>query len=76
MYVQIRKLENRIPILAANVENRRFGGNGLIIDLNEKNIVTTKVMKINGKCGINKEFDLNKYKKSRKRRFLDSNNFK
>ncbi len=77
MYVQVRALENRIPILAANVENRRFGGNSLIIDLNEKNkVVTTKVMKINGECGISKEFDLNKYEKSRKRRFLDSNNFK
>lgn len=77
MYVQVRALENRIPILAANVENRRFGGNSLIIDLNEKNkVVTTKVIKINGECGISKEFDLNKYEKSRKRRFLDSNNFK
>jgi omega-amidase len=76
MYVQVRALENRIPILAANVENRRFGGNSLIIDLNENNkVVTTKVMKINGECGISKKFDLNKYEKSRKIRFSDSNNF-
>ncbi len=76
MYVQVRALENRIPILAANVENRRFGGNCLIIDLNENNkVVTTKVMKLNGECGISKEFDLNKYEKSRKIRFSDSNNF-
>ncbi|QLH04858.1 carbon-nitrogen hydrolase family protein [Nitrosopumilus oxyclinae] len=76
MYVQVRSLENRIPILAANVENKRFGGNSLIIDLNEKNkIVTTKVMKLNGECGVSKEFDLNKYEKSRKIRFSDSNNF-
>jgi hypothetical protein len=69
-------LENRIPILAANVENRWFGGNSLIIDLNENNkVVATKVMKINGECGINKKFDWNKYEKSRKTRFLDSNNF-
>jgi predicted amidohydrolase len=75
MYVQVRALKNRIPILAANVENRRFGGNSLIIDLNENNkVVTTKVMKINGECGISKKFDLNKYEKSRKIRFLDSNN--
>lgn len=77
MYVQVRALENRIPILAANVENGRFGGNSLIIDLNENNkIVTTKVMKLNGECGVSKEFDLNRYEKSRKIRFLDSNNFK
>jgi omega-amidase len=76
MYVQVRALENRIPILAANVENRRFGGNSLIIDLNENNkVVTTKVMKLNGECGISKEFDLNKYENSRKIRFSDSNNF-
>ncbi len=76
MYVQVRALENRIPILAANVENRKFGGNSLIIDLNENNkVVTTKVMKLDGECGISKEFDLNKYEKSRKKRFSDSNNF-
>jgi len=76
MYVQVRALENRIPILAANVENKRFGGNSLIIDLNENNkVITTKVMKLNGECGISKEFDLNKYEKSRKIRFSDSNNF-
>jgi len=76
MYVQVRALENRIPILAANVENRRFGGNSLIIDLKENNkVVTTKVMKLNGECGISKEFDLNKYEKNRKIRFSDSNNF-
>jgi predicted amidohydrolase len=76
MYVQVRALENRIPILAANVENRRFGGNSLIVDLNENNkVVTTKVMKLNGECGVSKEFDLSKYEKSRKIRFSDSNNF-
>ena len=36
MYVQVRSLENRIPILAANVENQRFGGNSLIVDLSRK----------------------------------------
>lgn len=76
MYVQVRALENRIPIIAANVENKRFGGNSLIIDLKENNkVVTTKVMKLNGEDGISKEFDLNKYEKSRKVRFSDSNNF-
>ncbi|MGV7226651.1 MAG: carbon-nitrogen hydrolase family protein [Nitrosopumilus sp.] len=76
MYVQVRALENRIPILAANVENQRFGGNSLIIDLAENNkVVTTKVMKLNGESGASKEFDLDKYEKSRKIRFLDSNKF-
>ena len=37
LYVQVRALENRVPILAANVENRRFGGSSVIIDLTENN---------------------------------------
>ena len=76
MYVQVRALENRIPILAANVENHKFGGNSLIIDLSENNkVMTTKVMKLNGECGTSKEFNLKKYEKSRKIRFSDSNKF-
>jgi len=76
MYVQVRSLENRIPVLAANVENHKFGGNSLIIDLAENNkVVTTRVTRLNGECGTSKEFDLNKYEKSRKIRFSDSNRF-
>ena len=46
MYVQVRSLENRIPILAVNVENQRFGENSIIVDLmdNDK-VVTTKIAK-------------------------------
>ena len=76
MYVQVRALENRIPIIAVNVESQRFGGNSLIVDLSENNkVVTTKVFKLNGESGISKEFNLDKYEKSRKSRFLDSNKF-
>jgi omega-amidase len=76
MYVQVRALENRIPIIAANVESQRFGGNSLIVDLSENNkVVTTKVFKLNGESGISKEFNLHKYEKSRKSRFSDSNKF-
>lgn len=76
IYVQARSLENRIPILAANVENIRFGGNSIVVDLTEKsNIVTTKVIKLNGERGIIREFMLEKYEKSRKNRFSDSNKF-
>ena len=73
MYVQVRALENRIPILAANVDNKRFGGNGLIVDLIHKNgvmipkITTTK----SGQNAIACTFDLSKYKKHRKSRFSD-----
>jgi predicted amidohydrolase len=76
LYVQVRALENRVPILAANVENRRFGGSSVIIDLTENNkVVTTKITKLNGESEITKEFTLDKYEESRKSRFSDSNKF-
>ncbi len=76
MYVQVRALENRIPILAANVENRRFGGNSIIVDLTENNkVITTKITKLVGESEIAREFTLDKYEKSRKIRFSDSNKF-
>jgi predicted amidohydrolase len=76
MYVQVRALENRIPILAANVENHRFGGNSIIVDLTENNkVITTKITKLVGESKIAREFTLDKYEKSRKIRFSDSNKF-
>lgn len=76
MYVQVRALENRIPILAANVENQKFGGNSMIVDLVESNkVVTTKISKLEGESEITREFELGKYQKSRKKRFSDSNKF-
>jgi predicted amidohydrolase len=76
MYVQVRALENRIPILAANVKNQRFGGNSIIVDLYENDkIVTTKITKLSKEGEITKKFKLDEYEKSRKSRFLDSNKF-
>ena len=76
VYVRVRSLENRIPILAANVESQRFGGNSMIVDLSENSkVMTTKVTRVDGEKGISKEFNLDKYEKSRKRRFDDSNKF-
>ena len=76
MYVQVRALENRIPILAANVENRKFGGNSMIVDLVESNkVVTTKISKLEGESEITREFELEKYQRSRMKRFSDSNKF-
>jgi len=76
MYVQVRSLENRIPILAANVENQRFGGSSIIVDLTENNkVVTTKITKLSKQKGITKKFKLDKYEESRKKRFSDYNNF-
>ena len=77
MYVQVRALENRIPIIAANVENKRFGGNSLIVDLTENNkVINTKLTKLKKEDSISKEFNLEKYQKSRKIRFSDANKFR
>lgn len=77
MYVQVRALENRVPILAANVNNYRFGGNSLIIDLVENNkVVTPKITQLRGESATAKEFRLSKYNQIRKRRFSDSRSFK
>jgi len=49
MYVQVRSLENRIPIIAPNVENIRFGGNSLIVELTkEEKIVKTRISELKG----------------------------
>ena len=76
MYVQVRALENRIPILAANVENRKFGGSSIIVDLAENNkVMKPKIAKLSGESYQTKEFDLQKYQRSRENRFRDSNFF-
>jgi predicted amidohydrolase len=76
MYVHVRSLENRIPILAANVQNNRFGGNSLIVDLIEdNNVMIPKATTIHGQTTKSLSFDLSKYEKSRKRRYLDHRRF-
>ena len=75
-YAQARSLENRVPILAANVINRKYGGNSLIIDLFEKSkVVIPKITKIEDEGFVVKNFNLSKYDKTRKVRFSDSNDF-
>jgi predicted amidohydrolase len=59
MYVQVRALENRIPILSANVKNQRFGGNGIIFDLSENDkTVTAKITKLSKEGGDHKEIQI------------------
>jgi len=46
------------------------------VDLTENNkIVTTKIIKLTKQKGIGKKFNLNRYEKSRKKRFSDFNKF-
>ena len=76
IYIQARSLENRIPIVAANVENRKYGGNSLIVDLVEKNeIMVPKISKIKGEGIIVKRFELQNYEKNRKIRYFDTREF-
>lgn len=76
MYVQVRSLENRVPILGANVENKRFGGNSIIVDLTENNkVVNTRISTLKGESSMVKKFTLKKYEKNRKTRFSDLNKF-
>ncbi len=76
MYVQVRALENRVPILAANIQNWRFGGKSVIVDLIEKEgVMIPKIVKISGKKAVSMKFNLKKYQKNRKSRFSDFRKF-
>ncbi len=77
LYLQTRALENRIPILAANVSNHRFGGNSVIVDLFEKDkvMIPKLVSKLIGQSSAARSITLSKYIKSRKTRFSDARGF-
>jgi len=76
MYVQVRALENRIPILAANMQNNLFGGNSLIVDMHENNkVMIPSTLALKGESAKALKFDLTKYEKSRKDRFSDHQRF-
>lgn len=77
LYVQVRALENRIPIAAANVQNWRFGGQSIIVDLYEKDkVVLPKIAaKLKGQSTALKQFNLKKYYTARKVRFSDARRF-
>lgn len=77
LYVQTRALENRVPILAANVENKKYGGQSLIVDLveNEGVIIPKLFLKNEKEDWISRKFNLSKYHNSRKNRFSDVRSF-
>ncbi len=76
LYVTVRALENRIPILAANIESKRFGGKSTIVDLYEKDgIVIPRRVELNGQSAKSVDFDLSKYKEIRRKRFVDFRKF-
>ena len=76
MYVQVRSLENRIPIIAPNVEDIKFGGSSLIVELTkEEKIVKTRVTELKGECEESVNITLSNYETIRKQRIEDRNNF-
>ncbi len=76
IYCQTRSLENRVPVLAANMQSARFGGKSIIVDLTENDGIITPKTKITVGEGIRLEsFDLKKYENSRKIRYSDHRRF-
>ncbi len=76
MYVQVRSLENRIPIIAPNVENSKFGGNSLIVELTkEEKIVKTRITELKGEGEESVNITFSNYQEIRKQRVQDRNNF-
>lgn len=77
IYVQARSLENRIPILAANVHSGKFGGESIIVDLEDDNgIMMPKPFRLSGGQSAKiTSFCLSKYKKSRLQRYKDKKRF-
>jgi predicted amidohydrolase len=76
MYVQVRSLENRIPIVAANVEDVKFGGNSLTVELVKENkIVKTKINELQGEHEKSIDIKFSDYEEIRRNRFSDGNKF-
>ncbi|HJM79632.1 MAG TPA: carbon-nitrogen hydrolase family protein [Nitrosopumilus sp.] len=76
MYVQVRSLENRIPIMAPNVKDSKFGGNSLIVELvKEAKIVKTKINELHEKYEESVDIRFADYDIIRKQRVEDRNNF-
>jgi omega-amidase len=76
MYVQVRALENRVPILAANMQDSKFGGKSIIVDLNDDDgVMVPNVTTLTGQAAKTRVFNLAKYDKARKIRYSDHRKF-
>lgn len=76
MYVQVRALENRIPVLAANIQSGRYGGKSIIVDMTENDgVMVPKMTAIRGQSAVSRTFDLARYQKARKSRYSDHRKF-
>ena len=76
MYVQVRALENRVPVLASNMQSAKFGGKSIIVDLVEDDkVMLPKAIILSGQSARIIDFDLAKYEKGRKIRYRDHRKF-
>lgn len=76
MYVQVRALENRIPIAAANVSGGRFGGGSMSVDLEMGDVVDTRVTRLaDGQSYAVSQVEPGAYWKQRAARYADENPF-
>lgn len=81
MYVQVRALENRIPIAAPNVcdINNIYKGKSILVDFNYDNKTDIAIPRLRVGSSVNEQIlimdiDLNYAKKLRKKRFEDLRN--
>lgn len=76
-YVHARSLENRIPVLAANMHSAKFGGKSIIVDLEEDDGVMIPKSKTlpDGQSSVVASFCLSGYKRSRLQRYRDKKRF-
>lgn len=76
MYVQVRALENRIPIVAANVSGGRFGGGSMSVDLEMGDVVNTSVTRLeDGQSYAVRQVEPGAYGGQRAARYADENPF-
>ena len=78
LYLQVRALENRIPVVAPNICNKQFGGKSMIVDLeyDEKtNIAVPKraLASVNEQILV-MDIDIHKARRTREIRFQDVKN--
>ena len=78
-YVQARALENRIPVIAANVSDDTFGGNSMIAGLSLGDVATVDLSVLEHDKDrsqyVTREIDLGAYDASRRKRQSDANPF-
>ena len=64
------------PIIAPNVEDVKFGGSSLIVELTtEEEILKTRITDLKGECEKSVSITFSNYETIRKQRIEDRNNF-